>query len=102
MDNIMTIVSELLGALFVGAVLYIAPKLKVWLVAKAGKEAADGIILTVEQFVLAADQMFKKDDPTGEIRNNYVKTQLTKLGIAITDEINAYIEASVLKLKKEG
>lgn len=100
--EIQKIVIDLLAALFVGAFCYVVPKLKLWLVAKAGAEAANGIILTVEQFVLAADQMFKADDPTGMLRNQYVKEQLTKLGIAITEEINAYIEASVLKLKKEG
>ena len=98
--EIQKIIIDLLAAIFVGAVCYVVPKLKLWLVAKAGTEAANGIILTVEQFVLAADQMFKANDPDGSIRNMYVKEQLAKLGIAITDEINAYIEARVLKLKE--
>ena len=59
------------------------------------------VMLLIENFVTAADQLYKADDPTGVIRKKYVEDQLKALGYAITDELNAFIESAVKKCNKE-
>ena len=101
MDQILEIVGKLLGAALVVLAVYLTPKIKEWLNEKIGETSTNHIIVLIENFVTAADQLFKSEDPTGEIRNEYVKDQLTKLGYVITDEINSFIESAVKKCNKE-
>ncbi len=101
MDQILEIVGKLLGVALVVLVAYLTPKIKEWLNEKIGETNTNHIIVLIENFVTAADQLFKSEDPTGEIRNKYVKDQLTKLGYVITDEINSFIESAVKKCNKE-
>lgn len=93
-EEILNIVGKLLAALVVGILTYFAPKINTLLETWKIK----GL---VSSFVEAADQMFKAEDPDGSIRNNYVKEQLQALGVIITEQINAYIESEVYKLKHE-
>lgn len=97
-ETIIAIIGRLIGALLVCFVAYITPKVNTWLNLKSESEATALTIELIREFVAAADQLFKADDPTGEIRNKYVKKQLEQLGYTITEEINAYIEASVYYL----
>lgn len=94
------ILGRLIGLAFFLACVYIEPKLTAWLSAKTGNEKLAILRTTIAEYVRAADQMFKTDDPTGEVRNDYVKEQLVSIGIEITDAIDAYIESAVLQLKK--
>jgi len=98
-DIILSVIGRLLGAAAVIVAAYLTPKVKLWLECKAGTEATNGIILMVRELVKAADQLYKTEDPTGEIRNAYVKEQLKALGIEITNEVDAHIEAAVFDLK---
>ena len=106
-DVIFDAIGKILAAAVVSAIIYLTPKAKAvlaeakkWLEAKIGLENTNKLFAQIDKFVEAADQLYKADDPTGEIRNNYVKGQLTNLGIAITAEINGYIESSVFKHHK--
>ena len=99
-DVIFDAIGKLLAAAAVSAIIYLTPKVQAWLTAHIGLENTNKLFAQIDAFVEAADQLYKEDDPTGEIRNNYVKTQLTNLGIAITAEINGYIESSVFKHHK--
>lgn len=101
MDQIIEIVGKLLAAVFVALVAYLTPKIKAWLEEKIGKTKTDQVLVLIKNFVTAADQLYKADDPTGEIRNQYVKDQLTALGYAITSEINSFIESAVKECNKE-
>ena len=106
-DIIFDAIGKILAAAAVSAIIYLTPKAKAvlteakkWLESRIGTENAKKLYEQIDKFVEAADQLYKEDDPTGEIRNNYVKTQLANLGIAITAEINGYIEGSVFKHHK--
>lgn len=100
MNEIIEIVGKLLGATLVVLCAYLTPKIKAWLEVKIGKEKTDAVLKLIENFVTAADQLYKTEDPTGEIRNAYVKDQLQKLGYTITDELNSFIESAVKKCNK--
>lgn len=100
-EQILEIVGKLLAAIVVGLVGYLAPKFNKWLEEKTSRETSENVMLMVRAFVRAADQMFKAEDPDGSIRNAYVKDQLKALGVAITAEVNAYIESEVFALNKK-
>ena len=101
MDEIIAIIGKILAAAVVALLAYLTPKIKDWLEAKIGSEGTAKVILLIENFVTAADQLYKADDPTGTIRKKYVEDQLKELGYAITDEINSFIESAVKKCNKE-
>lgn len=100
-EQILEIVGKLLAAIVVGLVGYLTPQFNKWLEEKTSRETTENVMLMVRAFVRAADQMFKAEDPDGSIRNAYVKDQLKALGVAITAEVNAYIESEVFALKKK-
>lgn len=102
LDQILDIIGRLLGIAVFCAVTAILPDVKSWIKLRIDEDTLDGLKKIIVAFVKAADQMYKLDDPTGEIRNKYVKDSLKELSIAITDEVNAYIESAVLDLKKEA
>ena len=101
MDEIIAIVGKVLAAAVVALLAYLVPKIKTWLEAKISSEGTAKVLLLIENFVTAADQLYKADDPTGVIRKKYVEDQLKQLGYVITDELNAFIESAVKKCNKE-
>ena len=101
MDDIIAIVGKVLAAAVVALLACLVPKIKTWLEAKIGSERTAKVLLLIENFVTAADQLYKADDPTGVIRKKYVEDQLKQLGYAITDELNSFIESAVKKCNKE-
>lgn len=101
MDEIIAIVGKVLAAAVVALFAYLVPKIKTWLDAKIGSEGTAKVLLLIENFVTAADHLYKADDPTGVIRKKYVEDQLKQLGYAITDELNGFIESAVKKCNKE-
>lgn len=92
--------------LVVKAVFGILALMGIWLVGwvkdalKARVEAEQNVELyqRIYSFVAAADQMLKAEDPDGSKRKAYVVENLMALGIAITQEVNALIEAAVYEI----
>ncbi len=98
MELIIEIIGKILAALFVGLFYFFIKKLKEYIeVQKESIENRD-LLLLIDSFVEAAEQLFKADDPTGEKRKSYVEEQLTQLGYLVNDRIDAYIEAAVYEL----
>lgn len=54
--------------------------------------------LFIEELVAAAEQMFKKDDPDGIIRLEYVEDSLIDAGYEITEAVRALIESKVFEV----
>lgn len=102
MTLIAEIIGEILGVLLVAAatsaIAVLTPKVRAWVEAKIGTENMGYLDTLIGSLTKSAEQQFKIEDPTGEIRNNYVKTELEKLGYVITNEITAMIEAHVFEL----
>lgn len=89
------IIGKILGAVVVAIIAYLTPKFNAWLEAKVGSEKAEVLRRLIMELVTAADQLFKTEDPTGQIRKRYVEQQIEALGYKITDDINAMIESAV-------
>ena len=54
--------------------------------------------LFIEELVAAAEQMFKKNDPDGVIRLEYVQDSLIDAGYEITAAVRAMIESKVFSI----
>ena len=52
----------------------------------------------IADLVAAAEQMYKKNDPDGSIRLDYVQTMLVEAGYDITEAIQAMIESKVFSI----
>ena len=59
MDEIIAIVGKVLAAAVVALFAYLVPKIKTWLEAKIGSEGTAKVLLLIENFVTAADQLYK-------------------------------------------
>lgn len=68
--------------------------------ARTESDEASQLDVLIYDLVAAAEQLLKKDDPDGSKRNQYVKDNLKELGIVITEEINARIEAAVFGINR--
>ena len=99
MKYIIDIIIKIAGALVAASITYLAPKAKAWLEAKTGKEKADKLYALIDNFVEAAEQQFSAEK-SGKDKKQYVEAQLRALGYAMNAELNAYIEAAVLRLNK--
>jgi hypothetical protein len=96
------IIGKILGWAIVVIITYLTPKVNAWLVEKVGAEKAEKLRKLIEELVAAAEQMFKEDDPTGEIRKKYVEQQVEALGYQITEDVNAMIESMVWRLNQSN
>ena len=91
---------QLLSVLLFALLIVVLAKARIKLNAEIEAGKASELDKLIYQFVSAADQLLKAQDPTGAKRQAYVYDLLTKLGVVITDIIKAKIEANVLKMPK--
>lgn len=100
--EIITLIGDLLGAIFAGALLYLVPKVKSWLEARTSKDTQDTLKILIESFVRAAEQLLKERDEDGTMRMNYVQDKLRELGIEVTSDVVSMIEASVWEVNNQN
>lgn len=98
MNEIISIIVKILAALLALAGTYGIALLKSWLTEKLGSERTQQLEEYIAQFVAAAEQQFKEDDPDGTKRMEYVINLLQELGYAVTDHVRALIEAKVFEV----
>lgn len=91
------IVKALFGLLAIGG-MWLVGFIKEVLKAKVEAQQASELDRLIYDFVAAAEQQLKQDDPDGTKRKAYVVEQLNAVGIAISQEINARIEAAVYEI----
>lgn len=91
------IVKALFGLLAIGG-LWLVGFIKEVLKTKVEAQQASELDRLIYDFVAAAEQQLKQDDPDGTKRKAYVVEQLNAVGIAISQEINARIEAAVYEI----
>lgn len=100
--EIYEIIGRILAAFFVACVVYLVPKAKKWFESNIDKTTIDAIIVLVNSFAQAAEQLLHDDDPTGEKRQKYVQERLKEAGILITDEIISIIEGAVWNINNKN
>ena len=91
------IVKALFGLLAIGG-LWLVSFIKDVLKTKVEAQQASELDRLIYDFVAAAEQQLKAEDPDGSKRKAYVVEQLNAVGIAISQEINARIEAAVYEI----
>lgn len=100
--EIYEIIGKLLAAFVVGFVAYLAPKARAWFVASADKETQERVSQLVTAFARAAEQLFHDTDPSGARRQQFVREQLSALGIEITEAVINMIEGAVWEINTEN
>lgn len=101
-NQTIAVIGELLGAFFVGLVLAITPKLRAWLTTHASKAEQERIKILIDSFVQAAEQLLYDKDDDGTMRMDYVKNQLTALGIGLTADVVSMIEGAVWEVNNQN
>ena len=91
------VVKALFGLLAIGGI-WLVGFVKDVLKTKVEAQQASELDRLIYDFVAAAEQQLKADDPDGTKRKAYVVEQLNAVGIAISQEINARIEAAVYEI----
>ena len=96
---------DLIARVIIGLVgifgLWLISRLSQALKVKAEAEQASELDKLIYELVAAAEQQLKGDDPNGSARKAYVVHLLEQLGIKVSEEINARIEAAVYQLNME-
>lgn len=100
-ETLINMIVEVVFALFALGGIYCLTQISKRLKAEIEEGEANEFEELLYMFVRAAEQMFKKDDPTGDKRKAYVVERLCELGVKITEEVNALIEAAVFDLNLE-
>lgn len=101
MDNIYSIIGNLLAAFAVALLAALVPKARAWLTANLDSTTEAGILRMVQSFTRAAEQLYHDTDPDGKKRQKYVRDQLTALGIEITQAVVSMIEGEVWSINTE-
>ena len=91
------VVKALFGLLTIGGI-WLVGFVKEVLKTKVEAQQASELDRLIYDFVAAAEQQLKEEDPDGTKRKAYVVEQLNAVGIAISQEINARIEAAVYEI----
>ena len=91
------VVKALFGLLAIGGI-WLVGFVKEVLKTKVEAQQASELDRLIYDFVAAAEQQLKEEDPDGTKRKAYVVEQLNAVGIAISQEINARIEAAVYEI----
>ena len=95
MENILDILIRLAATLLCYGAWLLTQKVRAYLKDKAEYEKLDKFL---DELVIAADQMLKKDDDDGSKRLEYVQGMLIEAGYELTDALRAKIEAKVFQL----
>ena len=102
MNNLYEIIGNLLAALVVGLLAALVPKARAWFEANADKAVQEKVQRLARAFAQAAEQLYRNNDPKGEIRKRFVQEQLRALGVEITEMTVNMIESAVWEINTEN
>lgn len=98
MEEIVNIIVKIVAMLLALGAGYLGKYVVNWLKTNLDDRGDAKLDLFVAELVAAAEQMYKKDDPDGTARLEYVQTMLIGAGYDITDAIQALIESKVFEI----
>ena len=98
MEDIMNIIIKLAATLLAFGAAWLGKYLISWL--KTVLDEKEEVVLDhfIADLVAAAEQMYKKDDPDGSERMQYVQTMLVEAGYEVTEFVQAMIESKVFEI----
>ena len=98
MEQILDIIIKLFAALLALGAGWLGKSLINWLKTKLNEKQAEKLDMFIAELVAAAEQMYKKEDPDGTVRLNYVQDMLIEAGYELTDAVIALIESKVFSI----
>ena len=98
MEEILDIIIKVVAALLAFGAAWLGKYVVSWLKSKLSEKNAAKLDLFVAELVAAAEQLYKKDDPDGKMRLNYVESMLIQAGYDITNAVRAMIESKVFEV----
>lgn len=101
-ELITSLLARLLAVLAAGLVLYLAPKARDWFMSSSDKITQERIHQMVLAFTKAAEQLFHDTDPSGAKRHNFVRKQLSALGVEVSEGVLNMIEGAVWEINTEA
>lgn len=101
-ELITSLLARLLAVLAAGLVLYLAPKARDWFMSSSDKITQERIHQMVMAFTRAAEQLFHDTDPSGAKRHNFVRKQLSALGVEVSEGVLNMIEGAVWEINTEA
>ena len=93
--------ARLLAIFAAGLVLYLAPKVREWFMSSSDKNTQERVHQMVIAFTKAAEQLFHDTDPSGAKRHNFVRKQLSALGVEVTEGVLNMIEGALWEINSE-
>lgn len=93
--------ARLLAVFAAGIVLYLAPKVREWFMSGSDKNTQERIHQMIMAFAKAAEQLFHDTDPSGAKRHNFVRKQLSAVGVEVTEGVLNMIEGAVWEINTE-
>jgi len=98
MEQILDIIIKLAAALLAIGAGWLGRYLVRLLKTKLNDNQTEKLDLFISELVAAAEQMYKKNDPDGSVRLNYVQDMLIEAGYELTDAVEALIESKVFSI----
>jgi hypothetical protein len=98
MEQILDIIIKVFAALLALGAGWLGKYLINLLKTKLNDKQVEKLNLFIAELVAAAEQMYRKDDPDGSIRLNYVQDMLIDAGYELTEAVKALIESSVFSI----
>lgn len=98
MEQIIDIIIKVLAMALALCAGWVGKWLVSWLKSKLDNEQEAKLDLFIAELVAAAEQMYKKNDPDGSLRMDYVQKMLVNAGYDVTEAIQALIESKVFSI----
>ena len=104
MEEIIDIIVKIAATLLALGIGYLGRFLVKWLKSILDEKGDAKLDMFIAELVAAAEQMYKKEDPDGSIRLDYVQEMLVAAGYDVTNAVQALIESKVfeINLLREG
>lgn len=98
MEEIINIAIKVVATLLAFGAAWLGRYLVAWLKTNLDEKEEAMLDQFIADLVAAAEQMYKKDDPDGKVRLNFVQTMLVEAGYDITEAVQAMIESKVFSI----
>jgi hypothetical protein len=101
-DEILNYAVKLFAMLLMALISLLIKKLQSYLTEKATENNAAELAQLITDFVAAAEQTLKADDPDGSKRLAYVEKLISAAGYELTDVVRSKIESAVYALNQSS
>ena len=98
MEDIINIIIKIVATLLAFGAAWLGKYLVSWLRTNLDEKQEAMLDTFIAELVAAAEQMYKKGDPDGSARLQYVQAMLVEAGYEVTEYVQAMIESKVFEI----